>query len=92
MKKSSWIGISVVLVVWALLSLIVAMRVPGGSYLFTWPLLFAAGAALSGGTTRRRLVAVRGFFGYLVSQGCLVTSQAEAIRSGQVADHPKRSP
>jgi hypothetical protein len=46
------------LVVWALLSLVVALRVPGGSYLFTWPLLFAAGAALLVATTPNRVAGV----------------------------------
>jgi hypothetical protein len=32
--------------VWLVLALVLALRVPGVSYLFTWPLLFAAGAAL----------------------------------------------
>ncbi len=34
------------LIVWLVLGLLLAVRVPGVSYLFTWPLLFAAGAAL----------------------------------------------
>ena len=33
------------LIVWLALALVVSIRVPGVSYLFTWPLLFAAGAA-----------------------------------------------
>jgi hypothetical protein len=34
------------LIVWLVLALALGIRVPGVSYLFTWPLLFAAGAAL----------------------------------------------
>ena len=34
------------LIVWLVIALALAVRVPGTSYLFTWPLLFAAGAAL----------------------------------------------
>ncbi len=34
------------LIVWLLLALLLSTRVPGVAYLFTWPLLFAAGAAL----------------------------------------------
>jgi Peptidase family M28 len=34
------------LIVWLVLALALSIRVPGVSYLFTWPLLFAAGAAL----------------------------------------------
>ncbi len=42
------------LIVWLVIALALSMRVPGVSYLFTWPLLFAAGAAL---VTRGREVA-----------------------------------
>src|SRR2546423_12480346 len=42
------------LVVWLMLALALAVRVPGASYLFIWPLLFAASAAL---LTRGREVA-----------------------------------
>jgi len=42
------------LIVWLVLAFALAIRVPGVSYLFTWPLLFAAGAAL---LTRGREVA-----------------------------------
>src|SRR5207237_1516797 len=42
------------LVAWLLIALPLAIRVPGISYLFTWPLLFAAGAAL---ITRGRAIA-----------------------------------
>jgi len=42
------------LIVWLVLALALGMRVPGVGYLFTWPLLFAAGAAL---LTRGRDVA-----------------------------------
>jgi Peptidase family M28 len=42
------------LVVWLILALALAVRVPGSSYLFIWPLLFAAAAAL---LTRGREVA-----------------------------------
>jgi len=42
------------LIVWLVLALALSVRVPGVSYLFTWPLLFAAGAAL---LTRGREVA-----------------------------------
>jgi hypothetical protein len=42
------------LIVWLVLALVLSMRVPGVSYLFTWPLLFAAGAAF---LTRGREVA-----------------------------------
>src|SRR5450830_880393 len=41
-------------IVWLALALALGMRVPGVGYLFTWPLLFAAGAAL---LTRGREVA-----------------------------------
>ena len=34
------------LIVWLLLALLLSSRAPGVGYLFTWPLLFAAGAAL----------------------------------------------
>ncbi len=34
------------LIVWLVLALLLALRAPGVGYLFTWPLLFAAGAAL----------------------------------------------
>jgi hypothetical protein len=34
------------LVVWLILALVVSVKVPGAGYLFTWPLLFAAGAEL----------------------------------------------
>jgi len=34
------------LFVWVVLALMLALRAPGVGYLFTWPLLFAAGAAL----------------------------------------------
>ncbi|HXT48650.1 MAG TPA: hypothetical protein VN717_08410, partial [Gemmatimonadaceae bacterium] len=34
------------LVVWLVLALVLSIRVPGAGYLFTWPLLFAAAAAL----------------------------------------------
>jgi peptidase M28-like protein len=34
------------LIVWLVLALVLSLRVPGVGYLFTWPLLFAAGAAL----------------------------------------------
>ena len=43
-----------VLIVWLVLALGLAVRVPGVSYLLTWPLLFAAGAALM---TRGREIA-----------------------------------
>jgi hypothetical protein len=43
-----------VLVVWLILALALAVRVPATGYLFTWPLLFAAAAAL---LTRGREVA-----------------------------------
>jgi hypothetical protein len=33
------------LIVWLVLALVLALRVPGVSYLFAWPLLFAAGGA-----------------------------------------------
>jgi hypothetical protein len=42
------------LVVWLIIALALAIRVPGISYLFVWPLLFAAGAALM---TRGREIA-----------------------------------
>jgi len=42
------------LIVWLVLAFALAIRVPGVSYLFAWPLLFAAGAAL---LTRGRDVA-----------------------------------
>lgn len=42
------------LIVWLVLALLLGMRMPGVGYLFTWPLLFAAGAAL---LTRGRGVA-----------------------------------
>ncbi len=42
------------LIVWLVLALALALRAPGVGYLFTWPLLFAAGAAL---LTRGREVA-----------------------------------
>ncbi len=42
------------LIVWLALALALGLRVPGVDYLFTWPLLFAAGAAL---LTRGREVA-----------------------------------
>lgn len=42
------------LIVWLVLALALAIRVPGVGYLFTWPLLFAAAAAL---LTRGREVA-----------------------------------
>jgi RNase P/RNase MRP subunit p29 len=42
------------LIVWLVLAFALAIRVPGVSYLFAWPLLFAAGAAL---LTRGREVA-----------------------------------
>jgi hypothetical protein len=42
------------LIVWLAMALGLAVRVPGISYLFTWPLLFAAGAALM---TRGREIA-----------------------------------
>src|SRR5437667_376959 len=42
------------LIMWLVIALALAIRVPGISYLFTWPLLFAAGAALM---TRGRGVA-----------------------------------
>ena len=34
------------LVVWLILALVVSIKIPGAGYLFTWPLLFAAGAEL----------------------------------------------
>src|SRR5207344_1634987 len=34
------------MIVWLVIALALAILVPGTSYLFTWPLLFAAGAAL----------------------------------------------
>ncbi|HZE07808.1 MAG TPA: M20/M25/M40 family metallo-hydrolase, partial [Gemmatimonadaceae bacterium] len=40
------------LVVWALLALALSLLLPGVAYLFTWPLLFAAGAALLAGRVR----------------------------------------
>jgi hypothetical protein len=40
------------LIVWAILSLIVAVKVPGASYLFTWPTLFAAFAMLTSDRVR----------------------------------------
>ncbi|HMG71035.1 MAG TPA: hypothetical protein VK544_07950, partial [Gemmatimonadaceae bacterium] len=42
------------LIVWLVLALVLSIRVPGVGYLFTWPLLFAAGAAFF---TRGREVA-----------------------------------
>jgi hypothetical protein len=42
------------LIIWLLLAIVLAVRVPGVSYLFTWPLIFASGAAL---LTRGREVA-----------------------------------
>jgi hypothetical protein len=42
------------LVVWLILALVLTVRVPGAGYLFTWPLLFAAAAAL---LTRGREIA-----------------------------------
>ena len=42
------------LIVWVVLALVLSIRVPGVSYLFAWPLLFAAGAAF---LTRGREVA-----------------------------------
>jgi hypothetical protein len=40
------------LIVWAILSLIVAVKAPGASYLFTWPTLLAALAMLTSGKVR----------------------------------------
>lgn len=40
------------LIVWALLALALSLLLPGVAYLFTWPLLFAAGAALLAGRGR----------------------------------------
>ena len=34
------------MIVWLILALIVSVRAPGASYLFLWPLLFAAASAL----------------------------------------------
>ena len=42
------------LILWLVLALAISVRAPGVGYLFTWPLLFAAGAAL---LTRGRVVA-----------------------------------
>ncbi len=44
------------LIVWLVLALLLATRVPGAGYLFIWPLIFAAGAAL---VTRGRQAAER---------------------------------
>src|SRR5512140_1755897 len=42
------------LIVWLIIALVLSSRAPGAGYLFTWPLLFAAGAALLG---RGRVIA-----------------------------------
>jgi len=42
------------LIVWLLFALVLSSRAPGAGYLFTWPLLFSAGAAL---LSRGRVVA-----------------------------------
>src|SRR5438128_2709140 len=80
------------LIVWLVIALALAIRVPGISYLFTWPLLFAAGAAL---ITRGRGVAewatavvtlfmLVGFF-YGVSVVMLGVAGAGAIALGVAA-------
>jgi Peptidase family M28 len=80
------------LIVWLAIALELAIRVPGISYLFTWPLLFAAGAALM---TRGREVAesatavvallmLVGFF-YGVSVVMLGVAGAGAIALGVAA-------
>jgi hypothetical protein len=80
------------MIVWLVVALALAVRVPGTSYLFTWPLLFAAGAALM---TRGREVAdwataivtifiLVGFF-YGVSVVMLGVTGAGAIALGMAA-------
>ena len=80
------------LIVWLAIALELAIRVPGVSYLFTWPLLFAAGAAM---TMRGRQVAewatavvallmLGGFF-YGVSVVMLGVAGAGAIALGVAA-------
>ena len=80
------------LIVWLVIALALAIRVPGTSYLFTWPLLFAAVAAL---VTRGREVAdwataivtifiLVGFF-YGVSVVMLGVTGAGAIALGVAA-------
>jgi hypothetical protein len=80
------------LIVWLVVALALAVRVPGTSYLFTWPLLFAAVAALM---TRGREVAdwataivtiliLVGFF-YGVSVVMLGVTGAGAIALGVAA-------
>ena len=80
------------LIVWLAIALELAIRVPGVSYLFTWPLLFAAGSALM---IRGRQVAewvtavvallmLGGFF-YGVSVVMLGVSGAGAIALGVAA-------
>jgi hypothetical protein len=80
------------LIVWLVIALALAVRVPGTSYLFTWPLLFAAVAAL---ITRGREVAdwvtaivtifiLVGFF-YGVSVVMLGVTGAGAIALGVAA-------
>jgi hypothetical protein len=80
------------LIVWLVVALALAVRVPGTSYLFTWPLLFAAVAAL---VTRGREVAewataivtifiLVGFF-YGVSVVMLGVTGAGAIALGVAA-------
>ena len=54
-RWSSPLGLRVgALAVWSVLALALTVRVPGAGYLFSWPLLFAAGAAL---LTRGREIA-----------------------------------
>ncbi|MGZ3467305.1 MAG: M28 family peptidase, partial [Gemmatimonadaceae bacterium] len=80
------------LIVWLVIALALAILVPGTSYLFTWPLLFAAGAAL---ITRGRIVTdwataivtifiLVGFF-YGVSVVMLGVTGAGAIALGVAA-------
>jgi len=80
------------LIVWMVIALALAILVPGTSYLFTWPLLFAAVAAL---VTRGRIVAdwataivtifiLVGFF-YGVSVVMLGVTGAGAIALGVAA-------
>ena len=80
------------LIVWLAIALELAIRFPGVGYLFTWPLLFAAGAAL---VTRGRQVAewatalvallmLAGFF-YGVSVVMLGVTGAGAIALGVAA-------
>lgn len=80
------------LIVWLVVALVLAVRVPGTSYLFTWPLIFAAVAAVM---TRGREVAdwvtaivtifiLVGFF-YGVSVVMLGVTGAGAIALGVAA-------